>query len=94
MTLVRGFTITVVSGIAFACIGALAGYGLGSIAPDYYRTALHAPPDASMTQIGVGLGVTQGFAAGLMTGLVIVITVAWYKSRTAESRNESHRVEN
>ncbi len=82
MTLTRGFTITMISGIAFASLGALAGWGLGAIAPDYYRTLLMVRPDASMTQIGLGLGVTQGFPVGLIIGVAIVAIVAWYNSRT------------
>jgi hypothetical protein len=83
MTVLRGFTITIASSFAFACFGALAGYGLGSIAPDYYRTVFRIPPHVSINpgQAGLGLGATQGLAAGLVVGLVIVITVAWSNAR-------------
>jgi len=83
MTVVRGFIITVASGIAFALLGAGAGYLLGSVAPDYYRTVFRIPPDVSIdpAQAGLGLGVTQGLAGGLVIGLVIVLSVAWYNSR-------------
>lgn len=91
MTLIRGFVITIASGFAFASIGALAGYGLGVAAPDYYRTVFRVSPEASMTQVGLGLGVTQGFAAGLVTGLAIVATVAWYNSRTFERATASNQ---
>lgn len=85
MTVLRGFTITLASSVAFAFFGAVAGYMLGSVAPDYYRTVFRIPSDASidMAQAGLGLGLTQGFGAGLIVGLVIVVTVAWYNSRAA-----------
>lgn len=84
MTVTRGFAITIASGIAFGTLGTLAGYALGVIAPDYYRTVFRIPPDMSinLVQAGMGLGATQGVATGLIVGLVIVVTVAWYKSRT------------
>jgi len=84
MTIARGFAITITSGLVFGCFGALAGYLLGLVAPDYYYTMFRIPPTASLnvSQIGLGLGATQGLAAGLIVGLVIVLTVAWYHSRT------------
>lgn len=94
MTVVRGFTITIASGIAFGLFGAVAGYLLGSIAPDYYRTVFRIPPDASLdpAQAGLGLGVTQGLAGGIVIGLVIVVTVAWYNSRLSDSHPRSQSV--
>ena len=38
MTVVRGFAITIASGLVLGCLGAGVGYLLGSVAPDYYRT--------------------------------------------------------
>ena len=87
MTVMRGFVITITSGLAFGCLGALAGYLLGSIAPDYYRTVFQIPPEFSIdpSQVGLGLGLIQGGGAGLMIGLIIVVSVAWYDSRSADS---------
>ena len=83
MTVVRGFIITMGSGLAFAVIGGLLGYVMGTFAPDYYRIMFHIPPGIELDpkQAGLGLGLTQGFAAGLFIGLVIVVAVAWYRSR-------------
>ncbi|MDC0261764.1 hypothetical protein OAK47_00940 [Planctomycetaceae bacterium] len=88
MTVVRGFVITIASGLVFGFLGAVMGYLLGSVAPDYYRTVFRIPPEISIdtSQAGLGLGVTQGVAAGLVVGLVIVVSVAWYDSRTAASQ--------
>ena len=91
MTVVRGFTITIASGLVFGLLGAGTGYLLGSVAPDYYRTVFRIPPEVSIepAQAGLGLGVTQGLAAGLIIGLVIVVSVAWYNSRTGAPRQTS-----
>jgi len=91
MTVQRGFLITITSGVAFGCFGAAAGYLLGTMAPDYYRAVLRLPPEASIdpAQAGLGLGVTQGLAAGLIVGLVIVVSVAWFNSRVEEQRAAS-----
>ena len=94
MTILRGFIITIVSSVAFAGFGAMAGYILGSTVPDYYRTVFRIPPGVPLNPIhaGIGLGVTQGFVAGLIIGLVIVVTVAWFNSRVIE-RNASSQLD-
>jgi len=91
MTVLRGFSITIASGLAFACVGAIAGYVLGRVAPDYYRTVFRIPPDIPLdpAQAGLGLGVTQGCAAGLIVGLVIVVAVAWHNSRATTQQKST-----
>ena len=83
MTVVRGFIITIASGLAFAAIGGVLGYAMGTLAPDYYRIVFRIPPGIELdpAQAGLGLGLTQGLAAGLFVGLVIVLAVVWYRSR-------------
>ena len=85
MTVLRGFAITIASGAGFACFGALAGFVLGTVAPDYYRTVFRISPDIplNLAQAGLGLGATQGFAVGIVVGLAIVVVVAWFNSRIA-----------
>ena len=92
MTVVRGFVITIVSGLAFGLLGASMGFLLGKFAPDYYRTVFRIPPEVPIdpAQAGLGLGVTQGLAAGLIIGLVIVVSVAWYNSRTGGPLPRTH----
>ena len=62
--------------------------------PDYYRTVFHIPPEIPYqpTQIGLGLGMTQGFGIGLIVGLVIVVTVAWYNVRTSSLLVQEHQL--
>lgn len=88
MTVARGFVITIISGVVFGCLGGGAGWLLGSFAPDYYRLVFRIPPEVRIdpAQAGLGLGVTQGVGTGLLIGLVIVVAVAWYNSRTAAAQ--------
>lgn len=85
MTIARGFLITVISGVAFGTVGGLLGYGLGVLAPDYYRTVFRMPMGVEWNpvQAGLGLEVTQGLGAGLFIGLVIVVAVTWQHARLA-----------
>lgn len=91
MTVLRGFVITVASGLAFGCLGAMLGVALGKAAPDYYRIVFHVPPGRPLdpAQAGLGLGLTQGLGGGLCIGLVIVVTVAWYNSRISNRQTAS-----
>lgn len=83
MTVLRGFVITILSGIAFALLGGGIGYGLGKFAPGYYRFVFRVPPEVRIdpAQAGIGLGITQGLVTGLFVGLLIVLAVSWYHSR-------------
>ncbi len=83
MTVQRGFLITIISSLGFGVCGALVGYLLAVGAPDYYRTVFHVAPDVifNPVHVGIGLGLTEGSMAGLLVGVVIVVTVAWYDSR-------------
>jgi hypothetical protein len=86
MTVTRGFVITIASGVGFATVGALLGFALGRLAPDYYRFVFRGPPqiDLDPAQAGLGLGASQGLGGGLFIGLVIVVAVAWSKSRRSD----------
>lgn len=71
MTARRGLGIVLVYGATFASIGGIIGALLGTVAPGYYRSMFrggHAP-DFHPTQVGVGLGVTQGLALRVVTAL-------------------------
>ena len=83
MTVKRAFGIVAGSAAVCAAIGATLGLLLGTFAPGYYRTVFRYgdAPDFNPTQIGFGLGLTQGLIAGLAVGCVFVLAVAWYSSR-------------
>lgn len=85
LTVERGFLITIVSGVVFAGIGSLLGYGIGTFAPEYYRIVFRIPSDVPLStqRLGLALGATQGVIAGLGVGLVIVVAVAWCAVRSA-----------
>lgn len=61
-------------GIAFAGVGGLFGAALGTFVPGYYRTVFAAGslPNFNPIQLGIGLGVTQGFAMGLALSICAV----------------------
>src|SRR5262245_925750 len=78
MTIVRGFSIIVAGGLAFAIAGGLIGSTIARSMPGYYRAVFPGGdrPDFEPVQVGVGLGITQGFIAGLVVGSVVVLAVA------------------
>ncbi|MEI8379026.1 MAG: hypothetical protein WCJ09_02785 [Planctomycetota bacterium] len=83
MTVLRGFTITATSALAFTSVGAVAGYLVGILAPDYYRIVFGIPLDSpvNLPQFGLVLGALQGTGVGTITGLIIVSAVTWFNSR-------------
>lgn len=93
MTVLRGFIITLYSGLGFGIFGALLGFAIGSFAPDYYQVMFrmsHQIMDPA--RFGLVLGLTQGLSAGIFIGLIIVLTVAWFNSRI--EKDPSSRIEN
>ena len=84
MTLARGFTTTVVSGLVGGVVGLALGYLAGKYTPDYYRITFDIQPGTSYDpiQLGMGLVATQGLVGGLIVGLGIVSVVAWFQVRT------------
>ncbi len=82
MTVLKGFLIVILSGIAFATVGATIGYTLGTAMPGYYRAVYPSGKEAWFDPVAVGLGqgLTQGLVGGLAIGSVIVLAVAWHSS--------------
>jgi hypothetical protein len=76
----RGFLIVVLSGMAGAFLGLLAGGVIGSLAPDYYRAVFNSD-SLNPVQVGCGLGATQGFGVGLAVGCVVLLAVAISRRR-------------
>lgn len=75
MSLLRGFGIVCVSGVAGMVVGALFGLFIGTFFPDYYR-AVFGNTQVSPLQVGVALGLTQGGGIGLAVGCVVMLGVA------------------
>jgi hypothetical protein len=78
MTVARGFAIIVASGVCFAVAGGGIGDALARIVPDYYHVVFHGVEDLDFdpVQFGLGPGITQGLAAGLVVGSIVVLAVA------------------
>jgi len=83
MTVLRGFLIVILSGVAFGLGGGLIGFSLGRWMPGYYRAVFPGgrEPWFDPVAVGLGQGLTQGLACGIAVGAVIVLAVAWYNSR-------------
>lgn len=84
MTVLKGFLIIILSGIAFGFGGGLIGYALAIAVPSYYRTVFRSG-NFDPREVGIGLGVTEGGVCGLGVGAVVVLAVAWYNSRRGPS---------
>ncbi len=64
-------------------IGASVGYGLGTFAPGYYRSVCRSSrePWFDPVSVGVGYGLTQGTAGGVVVGLALVALLSWRETR-------------
>lgn len=60
--------------LLFAFLGASIGYALGVVNPGYYRAVIRSGSEPGFDPIGVGVGrgLTQGTAGGVVVGLVLV----------------------
>jgi hypothetical protein len=83
MGIMRGFGIILISATGFGIAGCLVGYLLASFAPGYYRSVCYGgnSPSFDPVAVGVGLGLTHGMTAGLIVGAVVVVAVAWSRSK-------------
>lgn len=78
MSIAKGFVVVLISGACFSAAGGLLGLVLGAGAPDYYRGVFERgdSPGFRPVQVGLGLGITQGLACGLLIGSAIVLAAA------------------
>lgn len=82
MTLKKAYLTVILSAIVCAAIGALLGWGIGTLAPDAYVGMLRLPPGSfSPVQFGVGVGLIQGLFTGIVLGVVLCALVAWHEIR-------------
>lgn len=85
MTLTKALITVIVSAVVTALLGAAIGCLLGTFAPAYYQATFFfaALDDQNFdpVKVGIGLGITQGAAAGLAVGILLVAILAWYDLR-------------
>lgn len=69
--------------LLIAAIGASVGYALGTLAPGYYRSVFRngREPGFDPISVGVGEGLTQGTAGGVVVGLAVVALLCWREVR-------------
>lgn len=74
-------------------VGTAVGYGLGRFNPGYYRAVFVHGKDTEFdpVAVGVGLGLTQGTAAGVLVGLALVALLCWRDVRHAPAADTAHR---
>lgn len=78
MTATKALGTVLVWALVFTVLGSLVGGILGTVAPDYYRFAFRhgQSPDFNPLQTGIGLGAMQGFAAGIVISLIVLVILA------------------
>lgn len=88
MSVRGGLAIVVISAVGLGVAGGLLGLALGVGMPGYYRGVFRAAGDPGFrpAEVGVGLGCTQGAAAGVIVGLVLVIATAIRERPAGETR--------
>lgn len=74
----KAFAIVAAGAVLFAALGGAIGFAIGRFAPGYYRVWFPDAigPDFAPVELGLGLGLTQGFVGGIAVGLVIVLAMA------------------
>lgn len=73
ITLIKATSRTLMCGICFAATGALCGYCNSKFSAGYYG--------GNETDVGIGLGTSQGLMLGLIVGAIGAVTMEWRESR-------------
>ena len=83
------FSIIIASAIGFGTAGTGIGYGLGVVAPSYYRGVFKNGNDLGFdpVQVGLGLGLTQGLVCGVLVGIVVILAVSLSRRRGPDRVN-------
>jgi hypothetical protein len=81
----RGLAILVGCAAVFAVGGGLVGLALGVFLPAYYRGVVSGgqQPDFNPVDVGVGLGTSEGVILGVLVGGLVVVALAWRRSRSS-----------
>jgi hypothetical protein len=80
----RALRLIAICGLLFVTIGAVLGYVVGTVNPNYYQTAFDASQqhrNFRPVDVGIGLGCTEGLVVGLFAGAVGAVGTAWHRSR-------------
>jgi hypothetical protein len=85
MTMRKAMLAVLGSTVVFAMVGLAIGFGLGSLAPNYYRDLYEGghSPSFNPVAMGIGLGMTQGASGGAMVGIALVWIISWFETRRA-----------
>jgi hypothetical protein len=87
MTFARALINVLATTLLLALLGTGAGYALARFSPGYYRSIFRSGNDATFdpVNVGVGLGLTQGLAAGVVVGLALVALLCWRDVRRVQA---------
>ena len=83
MTVLKAVATTLGFSLLFALIGTTAGWVVGTLAPEYYRSVCRGGQELwfKPVSVGIGFGLTQGLAGGFIAGLVVVALLCWREIR-------------
>ena len=83
MTLFKALATVVGTAIGFGIVGTGIGAFLGSFAPGFFRHLfpLRDLENFEPLELGIGLGLVNGLAWGLATGVLVVGVVSWRETR-------------
>lgn len=92
MTAKRALATVLLWGLAFSLTGGAVGAGIGTFAPDYYRSMFRTGHslDFKPLEVGIGLGVTQGLASGVAISLGVVALLTWQELRSGTVGPSKH----
>jgi len=78
-------TVTLMA-ILFSVVGGVIGYRIGVVYPDYYRLSFDSGKFFEPTEVGLGLGVSQGLGLGLLVGGTVVVISGFFILLTSDHR--------
>ena len=76
--------------LLFGVVGGTLGYLLGRLAPGYYHSMFNRENEHasfSPTDVGIGLGGSQGMMIGVAVACVLVLALAWRRSTIKSVEN-------
>jgi hypothetical protein len=93
MTLKKALAVIIGMTVVSGALGCLGGFLLGKFNPAYYRAVFKADerPDFDPVAVGMGLGLTQWSAAGVVLGVVLVLVLTWYDLRCRQIAADAAR---